>query len=231
MKIYFDGCSWTQGDELQNPEEERFSKVICDKLGAEETNLAIGGGSNDRIVRNLLVENNIEDYDLAVIQMTFPARTEYYDDQWVKVSRNRPWTQSNKDGEAPNLLLAGTSGDAQWVKVSPKNNYNKWLHGEKGDIRRLGEKFPHHSDFWKYWYMHVSNQKYFETIEKIHYHTIRNSCKIPLVLVSINRWTKLPFDMQLEDGTRNMRHKRGHPNKDLHRHFAHKMLEIINDRL
>ena len=63
MKIYFDGCSWTRGAELQNPEEERYSKLLCNELGAEETNLAVSGGSNDRIVRNLLVENNIEDYE------------------------------------------------------------------------------------------------------------------------------------------------------------------------
>ena len=66
MRIYFDGCSWTKGEELENQEKERYSKLICDELGAEETNLAIKGGSNDRIVRNLLVENQIEQFDWAV---------------------------------------------------------------------------------------------------------------------------------------------------------------------
>ena len=197
MKIYFDGCSWTKGEELIHEEQERYSKLICDELGAEEINLSIKGGSNNRIVRNLLVENNIEDYDLAIIQMTFPVRTEYFD----------------KD----------------WVRVNPKNNFTKWLHGENGDIRRLGEKFKYHADFWKYWYMHVSNQKYFETQEKIHYHTIRNSCKIPLVLCTINRWTELPFDLQLNDGSRNMRHERGHPNKHLHKKFAEIILGMIKN--
>ena len=197
MRIYFDGCSWTKGEELVHPEQERFSKLICDELGAEEINLSIKGGSNDRIVRNLLVENNIEDYDLAVIQMNFPVRTEFF----------------NK----------------HWVRVNPKNNFVKWLHGENGDIRRLGEKFKYHADFWKYWYTDVSNQKYFETQEKIHYHTIRNSCKIPLVLCTINRWTELPFDLQLNDGTRNMRHERGHPNKHLHKKFAEIILGMIKN--
>ena len=118
MKIYFDGCSWTRGAELQNPEEERYSKLLCNELGAEETNIAKGGGSNNRIVRNLLVENNIEDYDLAVIQMTYPVRTEYFD----------------KD----------------WVRVNPKHNYNKWLHGLNGNISRLSDKFIDHNSFWKY---------------------------------------------------------------------------------
>jgi len=213
MKIYFDGCSWTAGAELENKEEERFSKLLCNELGAEETNLAISGGSNDRIVRNLLVEHNIEDYDLAVIQMTFPVRTEFYHygkapakgERWIKQPRHV------KD---------------DWTKVSPKNNYNKWLHGENGNIERLGEKFTDHAAFWKYYYLHVTNEKYFETKEKIHYHTIRNSCKIPLVLLTINRWTKLPFDLQLEDGTRHMRHKMGHPTKELHKHFAKEIYSL-----
>ena len=214
MKIYFDGCSWTRGAELQNPEEERYSKLLCNELGAEETNLAVSGGSNDRIVRNLLVENNIEDYDIAVIQMTFPVRTEFFNPKSSTKHPNGKWNKPPKPYR-------------DWVKVSPKNNYNKWLHREDGNIERLGEKFKTHADYWKYYYLHMTNEVYFETKEKIHYHTIRNSVKIPLVLVTINRWTKLPFDLQLDDGTRNMKHKMGHPTKELHRHYAKKIREIL----
>ena len=200
MKIYFDGCSWTEGAELENPEEERYSKLICNELGAEEYNIAMSGGSNDRIVRNLLVENNIEDYDMAVIQMTFPVRTEFYNNKW---KRDR------------------------WIRINPRYNYNKWLHGEDGNIKKLGEKFECDSDFWKYYYLQITNEKYFETKEKIHYHTIRNSCKMPLVLITINRWTKLPFDLQLNDGTRYEKHRFGHPNKHLHKEYADKILKML----
>ena len=78
MKIYFDGCSWTCGEELENREEQRYSKLIANDLGAKQDNFSTSGASNDRMVRNLMVENDIEKYDLAIIQMTFPARTEYY---------------------------------------------------------------------------------------------------------------------------------------------------------
>ena len=92
MKIYFDGCSFAWGSELQpNHKEQRYSKLICNHFGAEETNCSSRGGSNDRIVRNLLVENDIEEYDLAIIQMTFPVRTEYWDEKknrWIKVKPN-----------------------------------------------------------------------------------------------------------------------------------------------
>ena len=96
MRIYFDGCSRMWGGELENREQERFSALVCKKLNAEEHNFASAGASNDRIVRQLLVENDIKNYDLAVIQMTFPSRTEYYDKKWRKVTIQdtllwRPW--------------------------------------------------------------------------------------------------------------------------------------------
>ena len=57
MKIYFDGCSWTWGAELEDPYQSRFSKIISDKLGAEEYNISKRGASNHRIVRQLLVDH------------------------------------------------------------------------------------------------------------------------------------------------------------------------------
>ena len=197
MRIYFDGCSWTEGAELEFPKEERYSKLICDDLGAEETNLSMGGGSNDRIVRNLLVENNIEKYDLAVIQMTFPARTEYW--------------------------------DKKWIKVSAKSNYNKWLHGENGDIRRIAEKFTDHNKFWKYYYTKVASEKLFGVKEKINFQTIRNHCKVmgvPLILSSINTWSKLYFDYLMKM-KREHRAKMGHPNKMGHQIIAKTILDKI----
>ena len=79
MKIYFDGDSFTYGKRLDDPFKSRFSKLICNKLNAEEHNFSIGGASNQRIQRQLLIDNNIEEYDLAIIQMTFRSRCEYYD--------------------------------------------------------------------------------------------------------------------------------------------------------
>ena len=192
MKIYFDGCSWTEGAELENEKEERFSKVLCDKLGAEETNLAISGGSNDRIVRNLLVENNIEEYDLAVIQMTYPARTEYY--------------------------------NQNWIKINPKHNYSMWLNRKKEkniNLDKLSEKFTEYKLFWKEYYMNVTCKKYFETKEKIHFQTIKNHCevkKVPLILLTINRWT-LTSAYQLNLPTFKYHHY-GHPKKESHRLIA-----------
>ena len=105
-RIYFDGNSWTAGSEVKGftdhegqDSEYRWSKILCGKLGAEECNVA--GSPNDRIVRNLLVNYNIEEYDLAIIQMSTPGDREQYIprlNDWRKVGvYNTPvWSGKNK---------------------------------------------------------------------------------------------------------------------------------------
>ena len=78
MKIYFDGDSFTRGCELLNYTESRFSRLISDHYNAEECNFAVNGSGNSTIARRLIVENNIKRYDLAIIQMSLPSRSEYY---------------------------------------------------------------------------------------------------------------------------------------------------------
>lgn len=81
MKIYFDGDSWTKGNDLDEDIKytSRFSALVSKELGAEEYNISKSGRSNHRIVRHLLIENDISKYDLAIIQMSFPNRTEFFD--------------------------------------------------------------------------------------------------------------------------------------------------------
>ena len=95
MKIYFDGSSWMTGVELED-RSKRYSTLISKHLGAEEYNIASGGASNNRIVRQLVTENDIADYDLAIIQMSMAMRWEHYDDtqkEWVQL---RPITQPSE---------------------------------------------------------------------------------------------------------------------------------------
>ena len=87
MKIYFDGCSHTWGSELTDL-NSRYSKIISNNYDAEEYNIAERGGSDKRMVRNLL-EHDLTQYDMFVIQMTGKNRTEYYHDgKWKKVNWN-----------------------------------------------------------------------------------------------------------------------------------------------
>jgi len=177
MKVYFDGCSWTYGTDLDDVEKERYSKLVCKQLDAEEGNFALKGGSNDRIVRNLLVENNIREYDLAIIQMTLPPRTEFYmNDKWHRVN--------------PRLNYMS------WLHKPEKSidDIKHWCVGSDG----------YHNDLWKKYYKVTSEKEYFSHKEKIHYQAIRDHCKVndvPLILCSINPWTSLDFDLKMNELT------------------------------
>ena len=91
MKIYFDGCGKTSGvGPMSNHLDKRFSTLLCNKLGAEEYNIAQAGSSNRRIVRNL-INHDLSKYDLFVIQMSKRNRLESFckkKNKWRKVPEN-----------------------------------------------------------------------------------------------------------------------------------------------
>lgn len=100
MKIYFDGDSFTYGGGLENPIKYRWTKLVCDHFGAEETNLSKTGVSNEWVLRHLFADdNNLEQYDIIFIQLTHPYRNEYWDsekEKWRTYMVNmRKWHQQN----------------------------------------------------------------------------------------------------------------------------------------
>jgi len=85
MKIFFNGCSFTWGDELENNLEERFSTLVANHYQAEHVNISDCGQSNDAIARTTMewfADGNTT--DLAVIQWTIISRFEGYDDSKKK---------------------------------------------------------------------------------------------------------------------------------------------------
>ncbi len=224
MKIYFDGCSWTEAGNLENKYKERFSRLVSNHFGAEEYNFGLSGGSNDRIVRNLLVEKNIENYDLAVIQMTFPARTEYY-------------------GGVPRHPKVFKSG---WIRVNPSWNIGHMIwkmktntleedvlnkRGTKNRIwtdKKNSRDYDQHRKFWSDYYRTVTTQEFFENKEKIHFQTVMNHCevkKVPLVICTINPQTKENFELQLNSDDK------GHPDAEGHRIISDKIIEVAKGKL
>ena len=88
MKIYFDGCSNTWGAGLETPELSRYSRLVSEHFGAEEHNIARRGGSDKRVLRNLL-ETDLSEFDYIIVQMTFKNRTEYWCDnkkRWMSIN-------------------------------------------------------------------------------------------------------------------------------------------------
>lgn len=76
MNLYFNGCSFTFGDELQDPKNSAWPALVGDSLKCRFFNDAVSGGSNDRIVYKTLLTAN--DYDYFFIAWTSYSRfTEY----------------------------------------------------------------------------------------------------------------------------------------------------------
>ena len=75
--IYFNGCSFTNGFELERKFTDRFSSLVCQHYNTPEDNDAKVGGSNDRIWRTTMNHCLTNEYDLVVIMWTGINRIEY----------------------------------------------------------------------------------------------------------------------------------------------------------
>ncbi len=76
MNFYFNGCSFTYGDELKDQKNDAWPALVAGSAGVDFLNDAISGGSNDRIVYKTL--SNFDRYDYFFIAWTSYTRfTEY----------------------------------------------------------------------------------------------------------------------------------------------------------
>lgn len=76
--IYFNGCSFTDGFELADKENSRFSKLVSDSFGQKEWNRSKIGSSNGRIWRTTMTDIMLKKPKLAVIMWSGPNRQETF---------------------------------------------------------------------------------------------------------------------------------------------------------
>jgi len=76
MNLYFNGCSFTYGDELDNPARDSWPTLVASSLSSEFLNNAVSGGTNQQTVYQTIQHSN--NYDFFFIAWTFYSRfTEY----------------------------------------------------------------------------------------------------------------------------------------------------------
>ena len=75
--IYFNGCSFTNGYELEDKFNKRFSNLVVKHFNTEEFNDAKVGGSNDRIWRTTMNHCLNHKYEAVIIMWTGANRMEY----------------------------------------------------------------------------------------------------------------------------------------------------------
>ena len=87
MKLYFNGCSHTFGDDLDCPQIQSWPAIVGNKTGYSHFNDAVSGGTNDRIVYSTI--KHIDQFDQFYIAWTYTSRFTRY--RVEKNLRILPW--------------------------------------------------------------------------------------------------------------------------------------------
>ena len=88
MFLYFDGCSYTSGMELDDRGSERFSTLVSNHFKAYHLNNAKGGSSNDQIVLRSLKFLEYNSCDYAIIMLTHCERMTFSRKSYPSLDRN-----------------------------------------------------------------------------------------------------------------------------------------------
>tara|TARA_B100001113_G_C20925908_1_gene542161 strand:- start:47 stop:655 length:609 start_codon:yes stop_codon:yes gene_type:complete len=201
--ILFDGCSWTRGDELKDPEKCRFSTLVSD--GKDHVNLSWNGKSNDGILRTTMEFCERNTVDIAIIQFTVFSRTEF------------------RCEKTDNYFPIGVG-----VKKSPAKEkseiYYEYLHNNNLHMANYHKnKFLLESYFKskgiKYYFVNL--ERYRDTVKTIPSSWYNMMDKNPVVSLRSLLGDKdlFPENYCLE--------KRGHPNEKGHKIISDHILEFI----
>jgi hypothetical protein len=76
MRLYFNGCSHTWGDDLDDPLQQSWPSLISKKLNCDFLNHSVSGGTNDRIMYQTI--KNIDQFDKFYIAWTYTTRFTRY---------------------------------------------------------------------------------------------------------------------------------------------------------
>ena len=131
--IFYNGCSFTAGSELENPEEHRYSRLVSTHYKTDEVNISESGRCNDVILRTTIdwfTKNG--NCDLAVIQFSEWDRVEWVDStgwRW-NIGNGTCNREANKKYE-------------QEILTNPSESYYKYYHSPTTSI----------DNFYRNWYL------------------------------------------------------------------------------
>lgn len=108
MNIAFFGDSFTWGDELDNPQNDRFSRLVCQKFDANEINISRRGSGNEEICLNateFIMSNHQADF--ICIQLSNYIRYTYVSkDRFKNTSRFSTINPNSTSSTAKEKLLS-----------------------------------------------------------------------------------------------------------------------------
>lgn len=115
MKLYFNGCSHTFGDDLSDHSTQSWPSVLSKHLNCKFLNDSISGGTNDRIIYQTL--KNASEFDKIYIAWTYTTRFTRY-----RADNNH---EVNFNSELTHKLYDKTSDFQQYGKLHYTTWYNE----------------------------------------------------------------------------------------------------------
>ena len=222
MRLLFLGCSWTYGCELAEGSKSRFSTLIGKKLDADVVNLARNGMSNHAIAR-IFLEQDLESFDKIFVQLSHPARTEWYD----------PTGRFNKAKIIAKMKDRPHSSE-KW-RTKQLKNLVKFIGGEWDSILPNKKRFMttgkilDGKEWWISYYEQIYTDHYGTTEEMLLFNLIKNKLtrmgKNHLIF-SINPKCNLPIDLQLNN-PKYPRAVANHPNEIGHLMIASDIMKLL----
>ena len=123
MSLFFIGCSHTYGDDLADPSTQAWPALIASAKGKDFVNLAISGGTNDRIVYHTIKNSN--SYDHYYIAWTYIERfTRYRSENNFEINFN-PQLVNTKYGNDLTFTDYGKLHYAYWY--NELYAFKRWL--------------------------------------------------------------------------------------------------------
>jgi len=119
MFLYFDGCSHTWGQDLEDNLNERFSTLVSNHFSADHENGSRKGSSNDEITERTLTFIKNNPCDFGVVLMTYETRFKFnpvYKTIMPGIDRKR-WSERHEISEIFfSKLFTSKVGSIQFYK-------------------------------------------------------------------------------------------------------------------
>ena len=199
------GCSFTEGAELKDPENNSFPKLIGNEFNLPVKNLGLGGASNDYIFRTVVEETMNTSYDLVIVQWTVQDRIEI-------IYKNKPFNLSG------NSAWVNTP-DLNWVK-----NFYANHHDFNHSVRTWACKVIALQEYFK-----SKNQKFlFCSMMPLDEHILINEDLIPFWnQIDATHFVGWPNQGLVDWDGMKLKGRWGHPLEDGHKEIAKHINEYI----
>jgi hypothetical protein len=112
MRLYFNGCSHTRGDDLASPATQAWPAVLSKTLGHSFLNDAVSGNANDHIMYRTI--KNAYEFDKIYIAWTYTERFTRYRPDNNFVVNFVPRLKNAHYGKDPDFINYGKLHYAVW---------------------------------------------------------------------------------------------------------------------